>query len=153
MNKFVIGHRIPEKKNMEQNNQDKCAQGWNMRELAGWIQTLPGSDWHQAQCGVLPRTIHQWDKCFQLAQVIAAPPGPPNYEDLQCEYWGRIVQDRIEHNVLHCGCTSNERDTFWDIVTNVWCGVIATGKCTLHHTGHFMTGNYMLIGWKLQSII
>ena len=55
------------------------------------------------------------DKCFQVTKVIAAL---LNYEDLLYEFCGKIFQNRLEH-VCHCGHTTNERDTFWEIVTNV----------------------------------
>ena len=76
-----------------------------------------------------------------IENVIAAP---SNYDNLLCEFYGKIFQDRLEHYVCICGHISIEIDTFGDIVTNVFGVQFAIdlitmedephGKCTIRYT-------------------
>ena len=86
------------------------------------------------------------DKCFQVAKLIAAP---HNYEDLLYRFCGKIFQYMLEHYVCYDGHTSNDRDTFWDIVRNVYDVNVTVDwftmedKLLVNVLEYLITNNYM----------
>ena len=54
-------------------------------------------------------------KCYTVAKIIACP---PSNEPYLCEFCGYVFQDKVVHYCCYCSYTSEERDTFWDIINN-----------------------------------
>ena len=54
-------------------------------------------------------------KCYNVAKLIACPTSNEAY---LCEFCGYIFNDKIIHYCCNCSHTSEDRDTFWDIINN-----------------------------------
>ena len=88
---------------------------------------------------------HMRNKCYTVSKLIAYP--SKSEDQILCEYCGIIFQDSLVHYVNNCCAFGEERDKFWDILSNTCSIELSAGLYNLDDDS--MT-NVLLGGpWKL----